>query len=185
MRGVMRTCIVCVGVACTAMAVAAPAGNPREKYKLATQLDESGDPEKALPVIDEGLATAPRDLPLLQLKGDVLLKLREYSGAIAAYEAYLAAGASGRNRLEAQKIVRALSAALSTFLEVTAASGPVTVFLDTKTQGVFCTATPSCRRSAMPGDYKVIAARPGFERWTGRVTGEKDRTATLDGALVA
>src|SRR5690349_6613890 len=155
MRGVMRTCIVCVGVACTAMAVAAPAGNPREKYKLATQLDESGDPEKALPVIDEGLASAPRDLPLLQLKGAVLLKLRDFSGAIAAYQAYIAAGATGQNRVEAQKIIRALSAAPSTFLEITAARGPTTIFLDTKTQGVFCTAAPSCSRSVLPGDYKV------------------------------
>ena len=31
----------------------------------------------------------------------------------------------------------------------------------------------------LPGDYKVIAERPGFERWTGRVTVENGKTAKL------
>jgi hypothetical protein len=166
------------------VALAAPAGNPRDKHKLALRLDEDGDTEKALVVIDEGLAVAPRDLALLGFKGAVLLKLRDYSGAIAAYQAYIDAGATGANLRVAKKIIRDLSAVRSTFLEVAAASGPVMIFLDTKTQGVFCTAAPSCNRSVLPGDYKVIAERIGFERWTGRVTVEKDRTTKLDVALV-
>jgi hypothetical protein len=150
MRGALRSCIVCVGVACTAIAVAAPAGSPRDKYKAAVQLDENGDAEKALAVIDEGLSLAPRDLGLLGLKGTVLLKLRDYSGALAAYQAYLDAGATGANRREAQKIVRDLSAVRSTSLELSVSggtsAGPATIFLDTKTQGAFCTAAPVTTR---------------------------------------
>jgi hypothetical protein len=36
----------------------------------------------------------------------------------------------------------------------------------------------------LPGDYKVIAERAGFERWTGRVTIENGKTATLAVTLV-
>jgi len=184
MRGVMRTWIVCVGVACTGVALAAPRVDPREKYKQAAQLDDNGDAEKALVVIDEGLASAPRDLRLLGLKGTVLLKLRDYSGALAAYQAYIDAGAAGANLREAQKIVRDLSAVRSTFLELTVANGPAAIYLDSKAQGVFCSAAPSCTRPVLPGDYKVIAERPGFERWVGRITVENSNTAKLAITLV-
>jgi hypothetical protein len=187
MRGVMRTCIVCVGVACTATAAAAPAANPREKYQLAKQLDQSGEPEKALAAIDEGLAAAPRDLALLDLKGTILLNVREYTGALAAYQALLDAGATGFKRRQAEKIVHDLSAVRSTSLELDVSGGvgdgPTTIFLDTKTFGAFCTAAPSCTRPLLPGDYKVIAERSGFERWTERVTVEKGKTTKLDVAL--
>jgi hypothetical protein len=166
------------------VALAAPAGDPRDKYKVAAQLDENGDGEKAIAVIDEGLALAPRDLALLGLKGIVLLKLRDYSGALAAYQAYLDAGATGANRREAQKIVRDLSAVRSTFLDIALANGPATIYLDSKTQGVFCKAAPSCNRPQLPGDYKVIVERPGFERWTGRVAVESGKTAKLAVILV-
>lgn len=184
MRGVMRTWIVCVGVACTGVALAAPGGNPRDKYKAAVALDENGDAEKALAVIDEGLALAPRDLALLGLKGIVLLKLRDYPGALAAYQAYLEAGATGANRREAQKIVRDLSAVRSTSLDIALVNGPATIYLHSKTQGVFCKAAPSCTRPVLPGDYKVIAERPGFERWTGGVTVESGKTTQLTVTLV-
>lgn len=187
MRGVMRTCIVCVGVACTAIAVAAPAANPREKYQLAKQLDQDGDTEKALAAIDEGLAAAPRDLALLGLKATILLNVREYAGALAAYQAFLDAGATGFKQRQAQKIVQDLSAVRSTSLELDVSGGvgegPTTIFLDTKTLGAFCTAAPSCKRPVLPGDYKVIAERPGFERWSAQVTVEKGKSTKLDVAL--
>ncbi|HEX7841189.1 MAG TPA: PEGA domain-containing protein [Kofleriaceae bacterium] len=156
----------------------------QEKYKLAVQLDDSGDAEKALVLINEGLAIAPKDLPLLGLKGAVLLKLRDYTAALAAYQAYLDAGATGANRREAQKIVNNLDAVKSTFLAVTLANGPAAIYLDSKTQGVFCTAAPSCNQAVLPGQYKVLAERSGFERWTGRVTIENGKTATLAITLV-
>jgi tetratricopeptide (TPR) repeat protein len=116
------------------VALAAPAGDPRDKYKVAAQLDENGDGEKAIAVIDEGLALAPRDLALLGLKGIVLLKLRDYSGALAAYQAYLDAGATGANRREAQKIVRDLSAVRSTFLDIALAISGTTLTITAVTQ---------------------------------------------------
>jgi hypothetical protein len=178
-QALIRTWIVYVGVACTGVALAAPRVDAQEKYKLALQLDDRGDAEKALVLIEEGLAIAPKDLPLLGLKGAVLLKLRDYTAALAAYQAYLAAGATGANRREAQKIVNNLDAVKSTFLAVTLANGPAAIYLDSKTQGVFCTAAPSCNQAVLPGQYKVLAERSGFERWTGRITVANGVTATL------
>jgi hypothetical protein len=184
MRGVMHTWIVCVGVACTGVALAGPRVDPHDKYMEAVALDDNSDTEKALAVIDEGLAAAPKYLPLLRFRGDVLLKLRDYSGAVAAYKVYVAAGATGENRRKAEQIVRDLSVVHTTFLDIGVANGPAEIFLDSKTQGVFCSAAPSCQRSVMPGAYKVIAERPGFERWVGRVTVDPGTTAKLAIALV-
>jgi hypothetical protein len=184
MQALIRTWIVCVGVACTGVALAAPQVDAQEKYKLAVQLDDSGDAEKALGLINEGLAIAPQDLPLLGLKGAVLLKLRDYTAALAAYQAYLDAGATGANRREAQKIVNNLGAVKSTFLAITLANGPAAIYLDSKTQGVFCTAAPLCNQAILPGQYKVLAERDGFERWTGRVTIVTGKTATLAITLI-
>jgi hypothetical protein len=184
MHALIRTWIVCVGVASAGTVLAAPEIGPQEKYKLAVQLDDGGDAEKALVLINEGLAIAPKDLPLLGLKGAVLLKLRDYTAALAAYQAYLDAGATGANRREAQKIVNNLGAVKSTFLAVTLANGPAAIYLDSKTQGVFCTAAPACNQAMLPGRYKVLAERAGFERWTGLVTIESGKTATLAITLV-
>jgi hypothetical protein len=187
MRAFVRTWIVtgvAWGVAGAGVALAAPKAGAGEKFERATQLDDNGDTDKALAVIDEGLAIAPKDLRLLSLKGTVLLKLRDYPGALATYQAYLDAGATGANRREAQKIVNNLRATQSTFLDITLANGPAAIYLDSKTQGLLCTAAPSCNKAMLPGDYKVIAERPGFDRWTGRVTIERGKTAKLALTLV-
>jgi hypothetical protein len=184
MRALIRVLIVYVSVAWTGAALAAPKVDARATYKLAMQLDDNGEAEKALAAIEEGLAIAPKDLPLLGLKGTVLLKLRDYTGALAAYQAYVAAGPTGVRLREAQKIVNNLGAVQSTFLDVTLANGPAAIYLDSKTQGVFCTAAPSCNKPILPGDYKVIAERTGFERWTGRVTIEIGNTAKVAVTLV-
>src|SRR5262245_34990479 len=111
MRAVMRLCAACVGVACTGVALAGPQVDAQAQYTRAAKLDDDGDFQGALAAIDQGLAGAstPKDkelkLKLLGLKGTVLLKLRDYPGALAAYQAYLDAGACCRNRREAQKIV--------------------------------------------------------------------------------
>src|SRR6187401_1887051 len=104
MQALLRTWIVCVGVAFTGIALAAPRVDVREQFKRAAQLEQDGEYEKALELIVQGLAAAPKDLKLLGLKGAVLIKLRDYAGALAAYRAYLDAGATGANRREAQKI---------------------------------------------------------------------------------
>lgn len=179
MRGLIRTWIVWAGVAWAGVALAAPKVDVRATYKRAAQLDDNGDAEQALATIEEGLAIAPNDLRLLGLEGAMLLKLRDYLGALAAYRADLDAGATGANRREAEKIVNNLSAAQSTFLDVILANGPATIYLDSKARGAFCTAAPWCHKEILPDDYKVIAERSEFDRWTGRVTIARDQAAKL------
>src|SRR5262249_35679020 len=127
MRALIATWIVYVTVAWTPVALAAPQpkgappkGAPkiapkappkvdaRAKYQEAVPLEANGEPEKALVVIDEGLAIAPKDLSLLELKGRITLNLGDHPGALAAYQAYLAAGATGANRRSAEDIVNRL-----------------------------------------------------------------------------
>jgi hypothetical protein len=176
--------LVWFGVAWSGAAQAAPEDDARAAYERAVQLVDRGEPKQALVVIGEGLAIAPDYLPLLGLEGTVLLGQREYAGALVAYQAYLDAGAAGANRREALQIVKDLSAVQSTFLAVLVENGPADIYLDSKTHGVFCTAAPSCNLPVMPGEYRLIAERPGFERWTRRVVIERDRTTQLPVTLV-
>ncbi|HEU0036684.1 MAG TPA: PEGA domain-containing protein [Kofleriaceae bacterium] len=169
-------------LAISTAATAAPRAD--DKYKAAAQLAADDDNEKALVLVDEGLAIAPKDLQLLQLKGNLQLKTRDYEGALATFQAYLDAGAKGANRREAQKIVTSLKAVKATFVDIAVANGPATIYLDSKTQGVFCTAQPGCKKAMLPGEYKVIAERPGFDRWTGRISIEASKTATVAITLV-
>ena len=180
----MRTWLVCVGVACAGVATADSPVDVSAQYQRAAKLDDNGEHEKALDLINQGLATAPKDLRLLSLKGAVLIKLHNYLDALAAHQAYLDAGATGANRREAQKIVDSLLAVKSTSLEISLANGPADVYLDSKTQGALCRAETSCNRPVLPGEYDVIAERPGFERWTGHVTVEKGTTVKLAVKLV-
>lgn len=184
MRALKVPWIVWAGVAWSGAAPAAPQVDARAKYELAVQLEERGEAEKALVVIEDGLVIAPNDLSLLMLRGIALLHLRDYTGALAAYQAYLDAGAAGANRRQAQQIIQDLEAVQSTFLDVTLVNGPADIYLDSRTLGALCTAAPSCARPVMPGEYKVIAERPGFERWTGHITIERDRTTQLPVTLV-
>jgi len=180
----MRTWVVCAAMACARVALAAPGGDAHAHYQRAEQLDDGGDSERALAIIEEGLALAPRDLALLGLKGAVLLKLRDYAGALAAYAAYLEAGAKGGNRREAQKIVNNLRIVQSTFLAVTLANGPAVIYLDARSQGVFCTAAPSCNRVVLPGGHKLIVERAGFEPWADHVSVDSGKTTRLTVTLV-
>ncbi|MBA3397183.1 MAG: PEGA domain-containing protein [Deltaproteobacteria bacterium] len=184
MRSGLRTWIIGAFALSAAVATAAPNTDAREKYKAAAQLAADDDYEKALVVVDEGLAAAPKDLQLLGLRGNLLLKLRDYTSALAAYRAYLEAGATGANRREAQKIVDNLQAVTTTFIELELANGPAAIYLDSKTQGLFCTAAPACKKAMLPGEYRVIAERPGFDRWSGRITVEQSKTAKLAITLV-
>lgn len=184
LRALIVPWIVWAGVAWTGIARAAPKVDAHAKYQLARQLVDRGEAEEALAVIQEGLAIAPKDLPLLMLKGFALLNLRDYPGVLAAYQACLDAGATGANRRQAQQIIKDLGAVQSTFLDVTLENGPADIYLDSKTLGVFCAAAPSCTRPVMPGEYKVIAERPDFERWTGQVTIEAGKTTQLPVTLV-
>ena len=177
-----------IGITCAcALAFAGVAranpGDARDKYREAVQLAASDDNEKALALVTEALGLAPKDLQLLQLQGTLLLKMRDYEGALTAYQSYIDAGATGANRRTAQKIVASLGVVKSTFIDLTVTSGPAQVYLDSKTAGVFCVADPGCKRGVLPGDYKVIVERAGFDRWTKRITVDAGHVAKVAVAL--
>jgi PEGA domain len=184
MRALICTWIVCVSVAFTAVAFAAPGVDARAKYQAAQVLSNNGNAAQALIVIEEGLAVAPKDRPLLSLKGKVLLELRDYLGALTAYDAYLAAGPIDGNARQVQEIVKNLLPAKTTSLDITLANGPADIYLDSKTLGPFCAATSSCNKAMLPGPHRVIVERPGFNRWTGSVTVVAGETTKLEVALV-
>lgn len=184
MRTLIWIWVACMAIAQASIASARPAAGQRTKYQAAVQLVNAGDYEKALVAIEDALASAPNDPALLFLKGQVLVKLRDYAGALAAYEADLAAGATGATRREAEKIVGRLSVVKTTFLDIALANGPATIYLESRTLGVFCTAAPSCNKPMLPGDYKVIAERAGFVVWSAGVTVVASTTAKVDITLV-
>ena len=184
MRAWLWTWVACVGLAWPTAARAEPRTAAKTKYQAAVRLVNSGNAEQALVLIEQGLAAAPQDLQLLGLKGSVLLALRDYPGALDVYEAYLGSGATGANQRRAQQIVKSLIAVRTTFVDITLSNGPAAIYLDSRSQDAFCTAEPACNKPILPGDYKVIAQRPGFEIWTGRLVVQPDTTATLAITLV-
>ena len=172
-----------IWVAVALVGRSASADDARDNYKQAAQLAAEDDNDKALALVEVGLAHAHKDLQLLELKGALLLKMRDFEGALAAYQAYTDAGATGANRRAAQKIVASLHSVKSTSLDIAVTNGPAFVYLDSRTQGTFCTASPGCARGVLPGDYKLIVERPGFERWTKHVAVERDHTTKVDVTL--
>lgn len=177
----MRLVVACVCITCgISTAFAAPRSPARDKLVEAQQLAAVDDNEKALVIVEQGLAIAPKDRELLQLRGALLLKTRDYTGALAAYQAYLDAGAVGAGKREALKIVNSLRAVKSTFLDLTANTN-ATIYLDTKTAGAFCTAP--CKKALLPGDYKLIAERPGFERHVEKISIPIDKVTPIAIAL--
>ena len=181
MRGLL---FVCASVAISTAAFANPSdlAAARDKYKEAARLAADDDNDKALAVVDDGLKLAPKDLQLLELRGSLLLKTRDYAGALAAYQAYVDAGASGANRRAAVKIVQSLAAVKTTFVDIKTTNGPGTAYLDAKSQGAFCTG--DCKKAILPGDYKVIVERAGFERWTKTITVPANQTVEVAVTLV-
>jgi hypothetical protein len=178
MRVVIARWVACLGLVCS-QSTLVDASPAHARYREAVQLVNAGNPDQALAVIDDGLAAAPGDPQLLGLKGRVLLAMRDYPGALAAYESYLGSGVTGANQRQAQQIVNSLSAVRTTFVDIALPAGTATIYLDSRTLGVFCTAAPSCHKPILPGDYKVIAAQPGFDVWTGRLSVAAGATTRL------
>ncbi|MCA9675807.1 MAG: PEGA domain-containing protein [Kofleriaceae bacterium] len=195
MRGQRRVRVwvyVCLAAATVAVGAApARADDPQAaiaKQKEAASLLAQGEYAEALAVIDEGLQLAPERLQLLELKASTLLELRDFEGALAAYEAFLAAKPKGANKRAAQRIVNNLAPVRTTAIDLTVtgatADQPASVYLDTKSLGVFCVAAPTCHRGIMPGDYKIIVERPGHKKSSERVSITKGQTLTLERTLV-
>jgi hypothetical protein len=178
MRVWIAASILCIAAASAGTARAAPSKAVADSYKTAVQQYQDRDYQRALELVDQGLAIAPRHLDLLFLRASILLALSDRAAAIAAYQACLDAGAKGRNRQEAQLMIRDLKKAQPTSVEIAAANGPTAIHLDLA-QKPTCTADPSCLRVVSPGRHRVVAERPGFERWTGNVTVAKGATAQL------
>jgi hypothetical protein len=168
------------GVGQAAPAPRGPTSSVRAKYQQAAKLVGNGAPDKALAVIGEGLAAAPADLQLLRLKGSVMMTLHDWPGALAAYQAYIGAGATGAKKRQAEELVKDLLPVATTFLDITVANGPATIYLPMITKTAFCTAAPSCPKiPLLPRSYQVLAERPGFERWSGRVSVANGQVAAL------
>nr|HEX4312574.1 PEGA domain-containing protein [Kofleriaceae bacterium] len=166
------------------IAIAGPseAAAARDKYREAARLAADDDNDKALALVEDGLALAPKDLQLLELHGSLLLKTRDYAGALAAYQAYVDAGATGANRRAALKIVQSLAAVKTTFVDIKVTNGPGTVYLDAKSQGVFCPG--DCKKSILPGDYRIIVERAGYDRWTKQIAIAANQTVPVEVTLV-
>ena len=159
---------------------AAAAASARAKARAAARLFDSGAYDEARAAIEEGLAANPQDLSLLRLKGSLLMATQDLTGALAAYRAYLAAGATGAKKRQAEELVKELLPVTNTSLQVTVTNGPAQVFIPSLGKGVFCQAAPACPPApVLPRSYQVAAERSGFQRWTGRVTVPNGEKATL------
>jgi hypothetical protein len=141
-----------------------------ELHRTARQLYDDGEYRRALEVIDQMLVIAPRDRQGLALRPSVLYALLDWGGAINAYRAYarVVAGATLR---EVRGIIKQLEKAHPPLLDITVANGSAVIYLDPgkRKKPPLCTAQPSCRQPVLPGLHRIIAERPGFERWTGQV----------------
>jgi hypothetical protein len=182
MRLWIAVSIICIG-SWAASVGAAPRAEAVPIYRSALQKFQDRDYQGALELIDQGLEIAPRHLDLLFLRASVLYALTDRTAAIAAYQACLDAGAKGRNRQEAQNLIRELKRAQPTSVTITVANGPAAIHLDLA-QKPTCTAAPSCARLVPPGRHRIAAVRPGFERWTGSITVARGATEQLAITLV-
>jgi hypothetical protein len=155
-----------------------------EAYAAANELFRTGDYTGALEVVDAALAAGDPTLPLLRLRGDLLLEIRDFEGALAAWEAFLEAGPRGGNLRKARRIIRDLAVVRTTSLEVTVENGPAEIYLDSKTLGLYCNADPTCTKGMLPGRYRLYIEREGFEPRIERIEVRLGQTTTLERALV-
>jgi hypothetical protein len=155
-----------------------------EAYAAGIELFRAGDYSGALEVVDTALAAGDPTLPLLRLRGDLLLEIRDFEGALAAWEAFLEAGPRGGNLRKARRIIRDLAVVRTTSLEVTVENGPAEIYLDSKTLGLYCTADLTCTKGMLPGRYRLYIEREGFEPRIERIEVRLGQKTTLERALV-
>ncbi len=157
---------------------------PREAYAAATELARTGAYAGALETLADALVDQPQNRPLLRLRGELLLEIRDFEGALAAYRAFLDAGPRGGNRRKAQRIVRDLQVVENTALEVRVENGPADIYLDSKTFGKYCEADPVCEKGMLPGRYRLFIERDGYEPLVERIEVALGETTSLTRTLI-
>lgn len=151
----------------------------KKALRQARKLRRQGNFAQAVAMIEAGLELDARNLKLLQLRGAVLLDRLDYDGAIAAYEAFLAAGPRGANKRQATKILGNLEIARNTFLKIRVENGPAKIYLHRKQYGVWCVADPECQRGIVPRTFRVYVEREGFEAKREIITINAEQTNDL------
>lgn len=174
--------LVCLAIAASASTARADE-SPDAVYARAGELSREGQYVAALEAIEAGLKASPGHHNLLRLRAEVALARRDFEGALVAYEAFLAAGPRGANKRKAKKIVDNLAAVRTTSLELTVATGPAQVYIDSKAFGVVCVAEPVCKKGLLPGRYRVFIEREGFQPLIERVDIALGNTTKLERSL--
>lgn len=169
---------------CAALAPAHAAEPAQDREVARAKLDQANalaleeDYDAALAAIAEGLAVAPRDIPLLLLRANLLLARRDFNNALAAYEALLDAPLSSANRRKVRVIIEALRPVRSTFVEI-ALNVPADVYVDAKALGKACDAAPKCKLSMLPGTYRILIERPNFKAVRQVIRVRRDQTVSI------
>ncbi len=157
--------------------------SPADAYRSAADLVRDGEYVDALAVIEAGLDEFEDSLVLLRRRGEILLEMRDYEAALAAYEDFVRAGPRGGNLRKARRIISDLESARTTSIVVTAEQGPVSVYLDSRARGRACVAEPSCEIGVLPGTYRVLADKEGFEPAMARASVALGQQEAVDLAL--
>ena len=170
---------------------AAATGDAKALLETAKQAANSGQHDKALAAIEDGLKVVAGDTAVLQqllkLKGQELSAVHDFDAAYDAFEAYLGTTPPpppGPKR-EFEGFVKRLAPVKTTFLEVTVTNGPADVYLNARSFRQICQKAKPCGRvGVLPNSYKVIVERDGFVTSTSPVTVAAGATAKLAVTLV-
>lgn len=169
---------------CVALAPARAAEPAQDRNLARTKLDQANALaleeayDAALSAIAEGLVAEPKNIPLLQLRANLLLARRDFAGALAAYEALLTAPLSSANRRKVRGIIQTLRPVRSTFVDI-ALSVPADVYLDDKALGKACNAASQCKLALLPGKYRILIERPNFKAVRQVIHVRRDQTITI------
>ena len=142
----------------------------------------NGDIEAAVTILDAIIAANPQQGDALLLRGSIRLDSRDWSGALEAYEQYLAVAPRGAQKRAVEKMVASLAPVRTSKFELTVPDG-ATAYLDSKSLGVFCQAAPTCSKNVLPGEHRLILEQEGFDKLVVAVAFETGKTVRLNKAL--
>ena len=166
----------------TALGSFAPQSHAESTVALAKAAAATGDMEAATTILDEIITSNPQQADALLLRGSIRLDLRDWSGALEAYEQYIAVAPRGAQKRAVEKIVASLAPVRTSMFELTVAAG-ATVYLDSKSLGVFCQAAPTCSKNVLPGQHRLILEQDGYDKLVVAVTFEAGKTVRLSKTL--